>query len=54
MAYDGAGILNLQQPASPNHDEVRVLRNKRLPILPEDVTDFWTSRSTTPNVRSNF
>ena len=54
MAYDDAGILNVQQPASPDHDEVHVLRNKRLPLLPEDVTDFWTSRSTTPNVRSTF
>nr|POE96300.1 leaf rust 10 disease-resistance locus receptor-like protein kinase-like 1.1 [Quercus suber] len=54
MAYDDAGILNVQQPASPGHDEDHVLRNKRLPLLPEDVTDFWTSRSTTPNVRSTF
>ncbi|XP_030955816.1 LEAF RUST 10 DISEASE-RESISTANCE LOCUS RECEPTOR-LIKE PROTEIN KINASE-like 1.1 [Quercus lobata] len=54
MAYDDAGILNVQKPASPDHDEVHVLRNKRLPLLPEDVTDFWTSRSTTPNVRSTF
>nr|XP_023896492.1 LEAF RUST 10 DISEASE-RESISTANCE LOCUS RECEPTOR-LIKE PROTEIN KINASE-like 1.1 [Quercus suber] len=50
MAYDDAGILNVQQPASPDHDEVRVLRNKRLPVSIEDVTDFWTSRPTTPNV----
>ncbi|KAM4084466.1 hypothetical protein ACB094_08G134600 [Castanea mollissima] len=54
MAYDDAGILNVQQPASPDHDEVHVLRNKRLPLLPKDVTNFWTSRSTTPNVRSTF
>ncbi|KAM4084465.1 hypothetical protein ACB094_08G134500 [Castanea mollissima] len=44
MAYDA------QQPASPDLDEVRVLRNKRLPVSIEDVTDFWTSRPTTPNV----
>ncbi|KAF3969609.1 hypothetical protein CMV_006619 [Castanea mollissima] len=50
MAYDDAGILNVQQPASPDLDEVRVLRNKRLPVSIEDVTDFWTSRPTTPNV----
>nr|POE96303.1 leaf rust 10 disease-resistance locus receptor-like protein kinase-like 1.1 [Quercus suber] len=50
MAYDDAGILNVQQPASPDRDEVRVLRNKRLPVSIEDVTDFWTSRLTTPNV----
>ncbi|KAM4084463.1 hypothetical protein ACB094_08G134300 [Castanea mollissima] len=50
MAYDDAGILNVQQPASPDRDEVRVLRNKRLPVSIEDVTDFWTSRPTTPNV----
>ncbi|KAF3969607.1 hypothetical protein CMV_006617 [Castanea mollissima] len=54
MAYDDAGILNVQQPASPDHDEVHVLRNKRLPLLPKDVTNFWTNRSTTPNVRSTF
>ncbi|KAL4611881.1 hypothetical protein ACB092_08G157900 [Castanea dentata] len=54
MAYDDVGILNVLQPVSPNHDEVHVLRNKRLPLLPEDVTDFWTNRSTTPNVRSTF
>ncbi|XP_030955857.1 LEAF RUST 10 DISEASE-RESISTANCE LOCUS RECEPTOR-LIKE PROTEIN KINASE-like 1.1 [Quercus lobata] len=39
MAYDDAGILNVQQPSSPDRDEVRVLRNKRLPLLPEDVTE---------------
>ncbi|KAM3740887.1 hypothetical protein ACB098_08G133500 [Castanea mollissima] len=50
MAYDDAGILNVQQPASHDLDEVRVLRNKRLPVSIEDVTDFWTSRPTTPNV----
>ncbi|KAL4611880.1 hypothetical protein ACB092_08G157800 [Castanea dentata] len=50
MAYDDAGILNVQQPASPDLDEVRALRNKRLPVSIEDVTDFWTSRPTTPNV----
>ncbi|XP_050273177.1 LEAF RUST 10 DISEASE-RESISTANCE LOCUS RECEPTOR-LIKE PROTEIN KINASE-like 1.1 [Quercus robur] len=49
MAYDDAGILNVQQPASPDRDEVRVLRNKRLPVSIEDVTDFWTNRPTTPN-----
>ncbi|XP_050278577.1 LEAF RUST 10 DISEASE-RESISTANCE LOCUS RECEPTOR-LIKE PROTEIN KINASE-like 1.1 isoform X3 [Quercus robur] len=54
MAYDDAGILNVQQPSSPDRDEVRVLRNKRLPLLPEDVTNFWTSRSTTPSAKSNF
>ncbi|XP_030955836.1 LEAF RUST 10 DISEASE-RESISTANCE LOCUS RECEPTOR-LIKE PROTEIN KINASE-like 1.1 [Quercus lobata] len=50
MAYDDAGILNVQQPVSPDRDEVRVLRNKRLPVSIEDVTDFWTSRPTTPNI----
>ena len=40
MAYDDAGILNVQQPASPDHDEVHVLRNNRLPLLPENVIDF--------------
>nr|POE55854.1 leaf rust 10 disease-resistance locus receptor-like protein kinase-like 1.1 [Quercus suber] len=54
MAYDDVGTLHVQHPASPDHDEVHVSKNKRLPLLPKDVTDFWTSRCTTPNVRSTF
>ena len=49
MAYDDARILNVQKPASPDSDEVGLLRNKQLPPSPEAVTDNWTSRSTTPN-----
>ncbi|KAK9998272.1 hypothetical protein SO802_017875 [Lithocarpus litseifolius] len=50
-AYDDAGILNVQQAASPDCDEVGLLKTKRLPPpSPNDVTDNWTSRSTTPNV----
>ncbi|KAM4095278.1 hypothetical protein ACJW30_08G017700 [Castanea mollissima] len=50
-AYDDAGILNVQQTASPDCDEVGLLKTKQLPPpSPIDVTDNWTSRSTTPNV----
>uniref|UniRef100_A0A2N9FPU5 Protein kinase domain-containing protein n=1 Tax=Fagus sylvatica TaxID=28930 RepID=A0A2N9FPU5_FAGSY len=50
MAYDDAVILNVKQPASPDCDEVGLLKTKRLPPSPEAVTDNWTSRSNTPNV----
>ena len=50
-AYDDAGILNVQQTASPDCDEVGLLKTKQLPPpSPNDVTVNWTSRSTTPNV----
>ncbi|KAK7841046.1 leaf rust 10 disease-resistance locus receptor-like protein kinase-like 1.1 [Quercus suber] len=49
MACDDARILNVQKPASPDSDEVGLLRNKKPPPSPEAVTDNWTSRSTTPN-----
>ncbi|XP_050240736.1 LEAF RUST 10 DISEASE-RESISTANCE LOCUS RECEPTOR-LIKE PROTEIN KINASE-like 1.2 isoform X2 [Quercus robur] len=50
-AYDDAGILNVQQTASPDCDEVGLLKTKQLPPpSPNDVTGNWTSRSTTPNV----
>ncbi|KAM3691477.1 hypothetical protein ACB094_08G017200 [Castanea mollissima] len=39
-----------EQSASPHRDEVGLLKNKRLPLSPEAVTDNWTSRSATPNV----
>uniref|UniRef100_A0A2N9GAX9 Protein kinase domain-containing protein n=1 Tax=Fagus sylvatica TaxID=28930 RepID=A0A2N9GAX9_FAGSY len=48
-AYDAAGILNVQLPASPDCDKVGLLKNKQLPPSPNAVTDNWTSRSTTPN-----
>ena len=50
MAYDDAVILNVKQPASPDCDEVGLLKTKRLPPSLEAVTDNWTSRSNTPNV----
>ncbi len=49
-AYDVTGILNVQLPASPDCDEVGLLKNKELPPSPNALTDNWTSRSTTPNV----
>ncbi|XP_065637308.1 LEAF RUST 10 DISEASE-RESISTANCE LOCUS RECEPTOR-LIKE PROTEIN KINASE-like 1.2 isoform X1 [Quercus suber] len=50
-AYDDAGILNVPQTASPDCDEVGLLKTRQLPPpSPNDVTDNWTSRSTTPNV----
>ncbi|KAK7841047.1 leaf rust 10 disease-resistance locus receptor-like protein kinase-like 1.1, partial [Quercus suber] len=49
-AYDDAGILNVPQTASPDCDEVGLLKTRQLPPpSPNDVTDNWTSRSTTPN-----
>uniref|UniRef100_A0A2N9GA95 Protein kinase domain-containing protein n=1 Tax=Fagus sylvatica TaxID=28930 RepID=A0A2N9GA95_FAGSY len=48
--YDDAGILEVQQTASPDCGEVGLLKNKKLPPSPNAVTDNWTSRSTTPNV----
>jgi hypothetical protein len=50
MAYDDGGILNVQQRASPDHDEVGLLNCKSLPPASEAVTDNWISRSTTPNI----
>ncbi|XP_075634409.1 LEAF RUST 10 DISEASE-RESISTANCE LOCUS RECEPTOR-LIKE PROTEIN KINASE-like 1.1 isoform X4 [Castanea sativa] len=39
-----------EQSASPHRDEVGLLKNKRLPLSPEAVTNNWTSSSATPNV----
>ncbi len=49
--YDDDGILNVQQPASPDRDEFGFLNCKSLPPSPQALTDDWISRSTTPNVR---
>uniref|UniRef100_A0A2N9G7A9 Protein kinase domain-containing protein n=1 Tax=Fagus sylvatica TaxID=28930 RepID=A0A2N9G7A9_FAGSY len=50
MAYDDGGILNVQQRASPDHDEVGLLNCKSLQPSSEAITDNWISRSTTPNI----
>uniref|UniRef100_A0A2N9FL65 Protein kinase domain-containing protein n=1 Tax=Fagus sylvatica TaxID=28930 RepID=A0A2N9FL65_FAGSY len=47
-AYDAAGILNVQLPASPDCDKVGLLKNKQLPPSPNAVTDNWTSSCSSP------
>ncbi|XP_061357746.1 LEAF RUST 10 DISEASE-RESISTANCE LOCUS RECEPTOR-LIKE PROTEIN KINASE-like 1.1 isoform X2 [Gastrolobium bilobum] len=37
-------------PPSPDHDEVKLLRDMKLTPSPKAVTDKWDSESTTPNV----
>jgi hypothetical protein len=50
MAYDDDGVLNVQQPALLDRDEVGLLNCKSLPPSPGAPTDNWISRSITPNV----
>ncbi|GMY18409.1 LEAF RUST 10 DISEASE-RESISTANCE LOCUS RECEPTOR-LIKE PROTEIN KINASE-like 1.1 isoform X1 [Fagus crenata] len=50
MAYDGDGVLNVQQPALLDPNEVGLLNCKSLPHSPGAPTDNWISRSITPNV----
>lgn len=53
--FDGVGVSesNVQHPppsASPEWDEVGLLKKMKQPSSPNTVTDKWESKSTTPNV----